>query len=59
MSRTETLSAALFLALVAPTDEGAKRASDLAEQLARGMTAAQVHEAKHTAQRMVDEAVER
>ena len=49
MSQIEALTQCLVLALVAPDDEKAQKASDLAEQIAQGLTKKQVNHCKQAA----------
>ena len=49
MSQIEALTQCLVLALVAPDDEKAQKASDLAEQIALGLTVEQVEQCKANA----------
>jgi hypothetical protein len=46
MSQIEALTQCLVLALTAPNDQKAQQASDLAEQIARGLTVDQVEQCK-------------
>jgi hypothetical protein len=46
LNRALSLSEALFLALIAPDDEQAMQASELADNIARGMRPEQVEQAK-------------
>ena len=50
--QTEVVITGLFLALTAPTDEKATEAAALTEQLAAGMTEAEVAYAKEQAEAM-------
>lgn len=49
MTQTEALTQCLVLALIAPDDEKAQKASDLADQLAYGLTFDQVEQCKANA----------
>ena len=44
MTQIEALTQCLMLALVAPDDQKAQKASDLAEQIAQGLTVDQVEQ---------------
>jgi len=46
MTQSQALTQALILALTAPSDKKAQMASDLAEQLAHGLTKKQVNQCK-------------
>ena len=46
MTQIQALTQALILALTAPSDKKAQMASDLAEQLAHGLTKKQVNQCK-------------
>ena len=46
MTQIEALTQCLVLALVAPDDQKARKASDLAEQIAQGLTVEQVEQCK-------------
>lgn len=46
MTQTQALTKALILALIAPNDEKATQASDLAESIAHGLTFEQVEQCK-------------
>jgi len=46
MSQIEALTQCLVLALTAPNDQKAQKASDLAEQIALGLTVEQVEQCK-------------
>jgi hypothetical protein len=46
MTQTQALTQALILSIIAPNDEKAQKASDLAEQLAYGLTSDQVEQCK-------------
>jgi hypothetical protein len=46
MTQIEALTQCLVLALVAPDDQKAQKASDLAEQIAHGLTVDQVEQCK-------------
>jgi len=49
MSQIEALTQCLVLALVAPDDQKAQKASDLAEKIAHGLTKKQVNQCKQAA----------
>ena len=49
MTQIEALTQCLVLALVAPNDQKAQKASDLAEQIAQGFTKKQVNQCKQAA----------
>lgn len=49
MTQIEALTQCLVLALTAPDDQKAQKASDLAEQLAHGLTFDQVEQCKANA----------
>jgi hypothetical protein len=49
MTQIEALTQCLVLALVAPDDQKAQKASDLAEQIAQGLTVDQVETCKANA----------
>jgi hypothetical protein len=53
MTQIEALTQCLVLALVAPDDQKAQKASDLAEQLAYGLTVDQVEQCKNQALELV------
>jgi hypothetical protein len=53
MTQIEALTQCLVLALVAPNDEKAQKASDLAEKIALGLTVDQVEACKFEALEMV------
>lgn len=55
-NRTEAVTLGLVLALVAPSDEKAAQASEVAKQCAQGLTGAQVEACKTEALRTVAEA---
>ena len=46
MTQIEALTQCLMLALVAPDDQKAQKASDLAEQIAQGLSVDQVNQCK-------------
>jgi len=54
MNQTEQLTIALVMALTAPTDAQAKRASDLAEEISAGLTAEQVNHCKYAALAVIE-----
>lgn len=49
ITQSEVLTRCLVLALIAPDDEKAQKASDLADQLAQGLTFDQVEQCKANA----------
>lgn len=49
MTQIQALTQALVLAITAPNDEKAQMASDLAEQIAHGLTVKQVNQCKKKA----------
>ena len=49
MTQIQALTQCLVLALVAPDDEKAQKASDLAEQIAYGLSVDQVEQCKQAA----------
>ena len=49
MTQIQALTQCLVLALIAPDDEKAQKASDLAEQIAHGLTFDQVEQCKANA----------
>jgi hypothetical protein len=53
MSQIEALTQCLVLALVAPNDQKAQQASELAEQIAYGLTVDQVEQCKNQALELV------
>ncbi len=53
MTQTQALTQALILALLAPSDEQATQASDLAESIAKGLDFAQVEQCKVDALAMI------
>jgi hypothetical protein len=55
MTQIEALTQALFLAITAPTDKKAQMASDLAEQIAQGLTQKQVNQCKKKALEILEE----
>jgi hypothetical protein len=56
MSQIEALTQCLVLAITAPTDEKATQASQLAEQIAQGLTKKQVNQCKKKALELLEEA---
>ena len=54
MTQTQALTNALILALIAPSDEKANQASDLAESIAKGLDFAQVEQCKAQALAMIE-----
>lgn len=53
MTQTQALTKALVLALIAPSDEQATQASDLAESIAQGLDFDQVEQCKADALEMI------
>jgi len=49
MTQSQALTKALILALIAPDDQKAEQASNLAEQIAQGLTKKQVNQCKQAA----------
>ena len=49
MTQSQALTKALILALTAPDDQKAEQASNLAEQIAQGLTKKQVNQCKQDA----------
>jgi hypothetical protein len=49
MTQSQALTKALILALIAPDDQKAEQASNLAEQIAHGLTKKQVNQCKQAA----------
>jgi hypothetical protein len=49
MTQIEALTQCLLLALTAPNDQKAQQASELAEQIAHGLTKKQVNQCKQAA----------
>ena len=56
MTQIEALTQCLVLAITAPTDEKANQASQLAEQIAQGLTKKQVNKCKKKALEILEEA---
>jgi hypothetical protein len=56
MTQIEALTKCLVLALIAPDDQKAQKASDLAEQIAHGLTKKQVNQCKQAAIKLWGEA---
>jgi len=56
MTQIEALTQCLMLALVAPDDQKAQKASELAEQIAHGLTKKQVNQCKQAAIKLWGEA---
>ena len=56
MTQIEALTQCLVLALVAPDDQKAQKASDLAEQIAQGLTKKQVKQCKKKALEILEDA---
>lgn len=54
MTQSQALTKALILALIAPSDEKATQASDLAESIAQGLDFAQVEQCKADAIAMTE-----
>ena len=54
MTQSQALTKALILALIAPSDEKATQASDLAESIAQGLDFAQVEQCKADALAMIE-----
>ena len=54
MTQIEALTQCLVLALTAPNDQKAQKASDLAEQIAQGLTVDQVEDCKAQALELVE-----
>jgi hypothetical protein len=54
MTQTQALTKALILALIAPSDEKATQATDLAESIAQGLDFAQVEQCKAQALAMTE-----
>jgi hypothetical protein len=55
MTQSQALTQALILALIAPDDNRATQASDLAESIAQGLNAEQVEQCKLDALEMIGE----
>jgi hypothetical protein len=58
MTQSQALTNALLLALIAPSDEKANQASDLAESIAQGLDFAQVEQCKADALAMTEGATQ-
>jgi hypothetical protein len=56
MTQIDALTQCLILAITAPTDEKANQASQLAEQIAQGLTKKQVNQCKKKALEILEEA---
>ena len=56
MTQIEALTQCLVLAIVAPNDQKAQQASELAEQIAQGLTKKQVNQCKKKALELLEEA---
>ena len=56
MTQTEALTQCLLLAIVAPNDQKAQQASQLAEQIAQGLTKKQVNQCKKKALEILEDA---
>ena len=54
MTQIQALTQCLVLALIAPDDEKAQKASDLAEQIAHGLTKKQVNQCKKQALKILE-----
>ena len=54
MTQSQALTKALILALIAPSDEKATQATDLAESIAQGLDSAQVEQCKAQALLMTE-----
>ena len=54
MTQIDALTQCLVLALTAPNDQKAQQASDLAEQIAQGLTVVQVEQCKLDALSMLE-----
>lgn len=58
MTQAQALTKALILALIAPSDEKANQATNLAESIAKGLDFAQVEQCKTDALLMIEEATQ-
>ena len=56
MTQMDALTQCLVLAITAPTDEKANQASQLAEQIAQGLTQKQVNQCKKKALEVLEDA---
>ena len=56
ITQSEILTRCLILAITAPTDEKAQQASELAEQIAIGLTKKQVNQCKKKALEILEDA---
>ena len=56
MTQMDALTQCLVLAITAPTDEKANQASQLAEQIAQGLTKKQVNQCKKKALEVLEDA---
>ena len=56
MTQMDALTQCLVLAITAPTDEKANQASQLAEQIAQGLTKKQVNQCKKKALEILEDA---
>jgi hypothetical protein len=56
MTQIDALTQCLVLAITAPTDEKANQASQLAEQIAQGLTKKQVNQCKKKALELLEDA---
>ena len=54
MTQIQALTQCLVLAITAPSDEKAQMASDLAEQIAKGLTIKQVNQCKKKALELLE-----
>jgi hypothetical protein len=54
MTQTQALTKALFIDLIAPSEEKAAQASDLAESIAQGLDFAQVEQCKSDALAIIE-----
>ena len=54
MKQIEALTQCLVLAIVAPNDQKAQQASELAEQIAQGLTKKQVNQCKKKALELLE-----
>jgi len=56
MTQLQALTQCLVLAISAPTDEKATQASELAQQIAQGLTKKQVNQCKKKALKILEDA---
>ena len=56
MTQIDALTQCLVLAITAPDDQKAQQASELAEQIAQGLTKKQVNQCKKKALELLEEA---